>query len=76
MVPITGLDRASSFDIHYSERYVYFSTSSTQSQSRKIQRAKILEETLQPEDFVTRGIDKVTNSGRVFYLNKFIWILT
>ena len=59
MVPINGLDRASSFDIHYSENEVYFSVSSTLSQSSKIQRAVIMEETLRQEDFLTVGIEKV-----------------
>ena len=66
MVPINGLDRASSFDFHYSENDVYFSDSFTDStsfsQSFKIRRAKILEKTLHLEDFLTEGMIKVNAS--------------
>ena len=66
MVPINGLDRASSFDFHYSENDVYFSDSFTDtrtfSQTFKIRRAKILEKTVHLEDFLTQGMVKVNKS--------------
>ena len=66
MVPINGLDRASSFDFHYSENDVYFSDSFSDStsfsQSFKIRRAKILEDTVHLEDVITQGMVKVNKS--------------
>ena len=66
MVPINGLDRASSFDFHFLENDVYFSDSfsdsATFSQSFKIRRAKILEDTVHLEDIVTQGMVKVNKS--------------
>ena len=59
MVPINGLDRASSFDFHYWENYVYFSVCPTVPQPCEIQRAVIMEETLRQEEFVANGIQKV-----------------
>ena len=69
MVPINGLDRASSFDFHYSESEVYFSDSLTDSasfsQSFKIRRANILEKTVHLEDFLTQGMVKVNTIKRI-----------
>ena len=69
MVPINGLDRASSFDFHYSESDVYFSdsvtNSATFSQSFKIRRATILEETVHLEDFLTEGMVKVNKIKKI-----------
>ena len=74
MVPINGLDRASSFDFHYSENDVYFSDSATDSatfsQSFKIRRATILEKTVHLEDFVTQGMVKVNKSCILNYRDK------
>ena len=55
LIPIPGLSRPTTLDFHFRENYIYFSDS----QTYKIQRAKILGEAVVTEDFITEGLNKV-----------------
>ena len=64
MIPIPGLSRPTTLDFHFQESYVYFSDS----QTYKIQRAKILGDSVLIEDFITEGLNKVNIDRKAFLL--------
>ena len=55
MIPIPGLSRPTTLDFHFKQSYIYFSDS----QTYKIQLAKVLGDSVVTEDFITEGLNKV-----------------
>ena len=54
-MPISSLSRPTTLDYHAADRWIYFADS----QTYKIERASVLDETVRREDFVSTGLNKV-----------------
>ena len=62
MIPIHGLSRPTAFDFSHKDNYIYFSDT----EMYKIQRAKILGETVVREDFIMENLNKVQNQFSLY----------